>query len=116
MAYRYLRETVTGVLGSSVNFTWSFSGIDNVVCGLTRPGYDDDLGERLISIDRTGKFVAYAGRVSGSRGGNSSYSQVTLTISNISTGDERGYVCHFKPSYMWDPSPVDYFFLAVEGL
>ena len=76
MAYGYLGKTVNGVQGSSVNFTWSFSGIDNVVCGLTRPGYDDDFGERLISIDRTGKFVAYAGRFSGSRGGNSSYSEV----------------------------------------
>ena len=54
---RYRGKTVTGLVGSSVNFTWSFSGIAKIVTwGLKDPNspaipYD----KRLVALSKSGQ-------------------------------------------------------------
>ena len=93
---KYDGKTVTGLVGSSVNFTWSFSGdVDSVVWGLKKDGLDViKNGGELVSLDKNGQVSvpvpsAYMGRVIG--GGDASSGQVTFTLSSIRMGDKRFY-------------------------
>ena len=65
------------LLGSSVNFTWGFSGdVGTIHWGLAKADFNV-IDTRLVSIGQLG-FVTltmvstYAGRVNGRRSGNSS--------------------------------------------
>jgi len=96
---------LTGVLGSSVNFTWAFQGgkIDRVEWG-TKHDRAVSIKDVLISIDRlqiitTIKNPPYSGRVSGDWDG-SSPGQATFTLNSIAKGDERFYACKLSPEIL----------------
>ena len=119
---RYREKTFTGLVGSSVNFTWSFSGDVKIVqWGLALTATNDiDNHQKLVSLARAGLIplvvpAAYTGRVAGSRNGNSSSGQAIFTLSNIRKEDERFYGCRLSPASPYDSSPFDSVHLSVEG-
>jgi len=89
---------VTGVLGSSVNFTWAFQGgnVDRVEWGTKQDG-SVNIKDVLVSIDKFQPIPIihnppYTGRVSGNWNG-SSPGQVTFALHSVQKADERFYVC-----------------------
>ena len=93
---------MTGVLGSSVNFTWAFHGgnIDRIEWATKTDG-SLNLKDVLVSIDKLQIITAiqnppYSGRVSGDWDG-SSPGQATFTLNSIQKADERIYVCKLTP-------------------
>ena len=117
---KYGGKTVTGLVGSSVNFTWSFSGdVENVKQGIKKAGLSslEDNGV-LVSLKKTGPVslpvpAAYIGRVNGS--GNVSSGHVVFTLRSIRTSDERFYGCNIVPTDSFDQEKFDSVFLAVKG-
>ena len=120
----YQGKTVTGLVGSSINFTWSFSGDVGIVKWEIQNVSANDIQNNsyLITLDRNGSSLlvsipaAYTGRVNGSRIGNSSLGQVVFTLSNITRNDEKVYACKI---YKFNNSSVipelDSVHLVVEG-
>ena len=103
---------VTGVLGSSVNFTWAFDGgnIDRVEWG-TKDDHAVSIKDVLVSIDKlqiitTIRNPPYSGRVSGDWDG-SSPGQATFTLNSIQKTDERFYVCKLVPRNIAAPDVYD---------
>ena len=93
---------VTGVLGSSVNFTWAFHGgnIDRVEWG-TKKDVGVTIENVLVSINKLQTITTiqnspYSARVSGDWDG-SSPGQATFTLSSIQKADERFYSCKISP-------------------
>ena len=116
----YNGKRVTGVLGSSVNFTWAFHGgnINRVTWGTKKEGYGD-IKDVLISIDKlqtinTIQNPPYSGRVSGIWNG-SSPGQATFTLNSIQKADERFYVCNLTPGSLDEPDVYDTVQLLVVG-
>ena len=98
----YSGNQVTGVLGSSVNFTWAFSGgtLLRAQWGTKKDGANI-LEDVLVSIDKhmsvtTIQTLPYSGRVSGVWDGNSP-GQATFTLNSIQKADERLYICKLEP-------------------
>ena len=117
---KYRGKTVTGLVGSSVNFTWSFSGdVQRVVWGLKKDGVDAITnGGELVFLDENGPVrvaipSAYDGRVSGSW--DASSGQVTFTLSSIRMSDEKYYGCKIQPTDSFDVEKLDSVYLAVKG-
>ena len=113
-------KTVTGLVGSSVNFTWSFTGdVKAVYWGLKKDGVNDiQHNAVLVSLDKNGPILvtvpsAYSGRVSGS--GDASSSQVIFTLSPIRLSDEGFYGCAIKPTDPFDQQHFDSVKLTVKG-
>ena len=111
---------VTGVLGSSVNFSWAFHGgnINRVTWGTKKDG-SGDIKDVLISIDKlqtinTIQNSPYSGRVSGIWNG-SSPGQATFTLNSIQKADERFYVCRLTPGSLDEPLVSDTVQLIVVG-
>jgi len=109
-----------GLAGSSVNFTWSFSGdVDSVIWGLKKDGVDViKYDGKLVSLDKDGPVPLtvpseYSGRVSGS--GDASSGQVTFTLSSIRMSDEGFYGCNIKPTLSFVSEKFDSVYLAVKG-
>ena len=111
---------MTGVLGSSVNFSWAFHGgnIHRVTWGTKKDGsgYIKDV---LIFIDKlqtinTIQNPPYSGRVSGIWNG-SSPGQATFTLNSIQKADERFYVCRLTPGSLDEPLVYDTVQLIVVG-
>lgn len=115
---KYQGKIVTGFVGSSVNFTWSFSGgVYSVNWGLKKDGVND-IDEVLVTIRNgpvSGVVVpsAYIGRVSGS--GDVSSGQVIFTLSSVRKSDERLYGCLIEPTDSFDQTKFDTVLLAVKG-
>lgn len=92
---------MSGLLGSSVNFTWSFSGDpDAVDWGLKDPDIND-LDNKLVSLIKAGSVPivvppAYTGRVSGSLCNDSASGYAVFTVSNITKNDENFYGCKLR--------------------
>jgi len=88
---------LTGVLGSSVNFTWAFHGgnLERVEWGTKHDG-SVKIEDVLVSINMLQTTVIqnspYSGRVSGEWNGISP-GQVTFRLSSIQKADERFYIC-----------------------
>ena len=108
------------MVGSSVNFTWSFSGdVERVVWGLKKDGVDAITnGGELVLLDKNGKVPvaippAYNGRVSGS--GDASSGQVTFTLSSIRMSDEKYYGCKIQLTDIFDVEKFDSVYLAIKG-
>ena len=98
----YNDKKVSGVLGSSINFTWAFSGgnVDQVQWGTKRDGALN-FQQLLVTVrkDTTSTVITnspYSGRVSGVWDG-SSPGQVTFTLNSIQKADERAYICRLGP-------------------
>ena len=95
----YKGASVYGSVGSSVTFTWSFSGgFIYVSWGLKIPNQNDVIV--LVALDPTGMLPfsppapgKYRHRVRGSFNGNSSSAQAIFTLSNITKDDERLFGC-----------------------
>ena len=111
---------LTGVLGSSVNFTWAFHGgkIDRVEWGTKKDG-SVTIKDVLVSIDRlqiitTIKNPPYSGRVTADWNG-SSPGQVTFTLDSIQKADERFYSCLLSPETLGAQSVYDTVHLFVVG-
>ena len=111
---------VTGVLGSSVNFTWAFHGgnLDRVELGTKKDG-SVAIKDILISIDKLQTIITiqnppYSGRVSGIWNG-SSPGQATFTLNSIQKADERFYACRLEPDSLAAPDVYDTVQLLVVG-
>lgn len=109
-----------GLVGSSVNFTWSFSGdIDGVDWGLRRAGSNAiENNGLLVSLYKSGPVAVpvplpYNGRVNGS--GEVSSGQVIFTLSSLKKRDERFYGCRIIPTKLFDQQKFDSVYLVVEG-
>ena len=112
---------MTGLAGSSVNFTWSFSGdVKEVHWGLKRDGLN--LMENngiLVSLGKSGPVSvtvppAYNGRVTGS--GDIFSGQVIFPLSSIRKSDERFYGCSIRPTGIFESDDFDSVYLVVEGI
>ena len=111
---------MAGLVGASVNFTWSFYGDVRIVdWGLKNDGgnYIENNG-KLVSLDKNGPLSikvppAYRGRVSGS--GDVSSGQVIFTLSQIKSSDERYYGCKISPVDVYVKERFDPVYLAVKG-
>ena len=106
---------MSGIVGSSVNFTWTFSG-DLGVARLEKQK-DDGSRESMISINKAVKtniHSPYHGRVSAVWNGKSP-GQVTFTLNLISVVDEDSYICRLDPVDPGQVSPEDTVQLIVLG-
>ena len=111
------------MLGSYVNFTWSFSGdVDNIRWGITQVGANYlRLSTTLVTIDESGAVALrtslqpYVGRVTGSRSGNSSFGQAIFTLSNIRQDDEHFYGCEIFPNHPLGSPDFDYVYFVTQG-
>ena len=113
----YGGTTVKGIVGSSVQFNWSFSGdILLVKWGLTGAADAGLVDQMLYSIFKSGSvsvtsLPAYAGRVSGSRSGG----KAMFTLSKLETSDARFFGCQITPNAPDGKSKLDNVKLVVEG-
>ena len=112
---------MSGLAGSSINFTWSFSGdVDTASWGLKRAGSPslENNGE-LVQIKKNGPVPgitvpsAYSGRVS--RSGNTSLGHVIFTLGSLREIDERFFACFITPTESFDFIHFDTVYLVVEG-
>jgi len=117
---KYEGRTVRGLIGSSVNFTWSFSGnIRSISWGLKHAGIDVIQNNGvLVFMDKSGSLSvtvppAYNGRVSGS--GDVASGLAIFTLSSIKNSDERFYGCAIRPNDGFDNERFDAVHLVVEG-
>ena len=117
----YNGRKIVGILGASVNFTWTFNGGDvkAVQWGTKIDGALVAIKDSLVQIDKILTVVKttnppYSGRVSGVWNG-SSPGQVTFTLNSIQKADERLYVCKIIPDVLGDPEDVDTVELLVVG-
>jgi len=112
----YNGTVVKGLVGSSVNFTWGFSGnVGIIYWGLKKSGVNDFLiNGKLVMLHHGGSTLLgppqYAGRVSGSH----SSGQAIFTLSSITTADERVYGCRLQPPTGFDDPRFDFVRLVVE--
>lgn len=97
----YSGKTVKGVFGSSVNFTWTFSGsFTKVDWGLAVDDKNFHSSPRLlVSLLKTGMLpvtppTAYNGRVSGKL--TPTGNQAIFTLKNIKKSDEGLYGCRIS--------------------
>ena len=116
----YNNKKVSGVLGSSVNFTWAFSGgnVYQVQWGTKRDGVRN-FQQLLVTVreDTTSTIARnppYSGRVSGVWDG-SSPGQVTFTLNLIQKSDARLYLCSLEPDNLLQLPVYDQVQLLVLG-
>ena len=121
----YQGKSVTGSIGHSVTFVWTFSGaVDTVTWRIKEAGVDAHTNGRLVVLDERGVDVlpprsvrnAYRGRVSGNRSGDSVSGQATFTLSNITKDDERFYGCFIEPDDPNHTTRVDFVHLLLVGM
>ena len=108
----YNNNKVTGIVGSSVNFTWSISG-DVKVAQL------EINSNVLVSIDKALQVTTitnspYSRRVSVVWNGRSP-GQVTFTLNLIRMTDEGSYICRLMPVALDDIQLTDTVQLIVLG-
>lgn len=123
----YKGNSVTGLIGSSVNFSWSFSngtkGVRGVLFGLIKDHRARDFIPNgiLVAFGESGSPesvpvpVQYNGRVSGSYDGNTSTVHAIFTLSSIEKDDERFFGCRVSPQYSFDAEVFDSVYLNVAG-
>lgn len=117
---KYDGKTVTSLVGSSVNFAWSFRGdVKRVTWGLKKGGaIGFENNGVLVSLGKSGSLPVtvpsvYNGRVSGS--GNASSDWVIFTLSSIRIRDERFYGCRIDPTDDFGLQHFDSVYLEVKG-
>lgn len=114
--------------GSSVNFTWSFSGgsdgVFGVPWGIKR---DDGIGfinnGVLVSLNPSRSPASfpialtqeYSGRVGGRLTRNKFSGQAIFTLTSIRKTDETHYGCNLSPINDFEPTGFDNLYLLVEG-
>ena len=118
----YGGTSVYGAVGSSVTFTWRFSGaFGKAHWGLKATGVNDFQKDALlVSLDSTGMLqvtppLEYRGRVNGTISLTSSSGQAIFTLSNIKTTDEKLFGCRVESSDLVVKKDFDSVKLVVEG-
>lgn len=107
-------------MGSSVNFTWTFTGDPLTIdWGIKQVGANDfQSNGRILSVDRRGTQTVinqgYNGRINGMRSGNSQSGQVVFTLSTIQIKDMGSYLCMLRAGF-GDSNQFDDLKLVVEG-
>ena len=103
---------VTGLLGSSVNFTWVFNGgnVSSVQWGIKHYVFLN-VQELLVTVhkDKTSTITSnplYSRRVSGAWDGDSP-GQATFTLNSIQKADEWLYMCRLVPESFIAPPVYD---------
>jgi len=116
----YEGKYVRGLVGSSMNFTWSFSGdIRTVQWGLKRSDIEDINSSAILAgLDQSGPQPvtvpsAYAGRVIGN--GDISSGRAIFTLMFITPRDERIYGCKLTDTdALFPAAKFDFVVLVVE--
>ena len=117
---------MTGLIGSTVNFTWGFTkgygGVDGVSWGLSNSGLSNFINNGiLVSLDLSGRLVPvqvpaeYTGRVSGSIVGNKSSGQAIFSLASIRKSDGRVFGWKIFPESDFEVSQFDTVNLVVAG-
>lgn len=97
---RYREKTVTGLGGSSVNFTWSFSGdVGSIEWGFKQAD-SKDLDPLLVTVLRLGSVLLspsakYRDRVNGR--GSTSSGLAIFNLRSIRKEDDGFYRCRINP-------------------
>ena len=109
-----------GTLGSSLNFTWTFTGAMKFAEWGTKKSGADDIDTVLVGLTTAGQGSVvpppqYAGRVSGTWDGKTSPGQVTFMLNSIRENDEDFYACKITPVSLLDSKLVDNVQLVVRG-
>lgn len=106
---------MSGIAGSSFNFTWTFSnGVETVSWGLKTAASQI---EKLVTVGLRGQVIltsapAFDGRVSAS--GSASSGSVIFILTNIQKSDDVFYGCKISPVGPYR-TVFDYVRLAVQG-
>ena len=117
---KFSGQTVTGLVNSSFNFSWSFSGdVTRISWGVWDTTKDTFVTE-LVSVTQSvtvqvQSSSAYYGRVDGSRRDSSSDSQVIFTLLSITEKDETVYGCVLYPRNLDSLAKYDTVNFAVKG-
>jgi len=111
---------VTGLVNSSFNFSWNFSGdVRRISWGVWNKANKYFVTILLeVTKSATGQVSSsstYYGRVVGSRKGNSSYSQVIFTLHSVTKKDETIYGCVLYPRNLDLMAKYDTVNFAVKG-
>lgn len=108
-----------GIVGSSFNFTWTFTiGVESVTWGLkSSTSATVDEAKKFITIGLDGQPSLtppqpYVGRVNGS--GSASSGSVIFILTNIKKSDEAFYGCQIFPVGPY-ATAFDYVRLVVRG-
>ena len=107
-------------VGSSVNFTWTFTGNPSSIdWGIKQAGADAfQLNGHILSVDRGGTQTVmnqrYNGRINGIWSGNSQSGQVVFTLSTIEMKDMESYLCMLRAGFGYS-NQFDNLKLVVEG-
>lgn len=117
---KFSGQTVIGLVNSSFNFSWSFSGdVTQISWGVwdTRKGtFVTDLVRVTQSvIVQVQSSSAYYGRVDGSRRDSSINTQVIFTLLSITEKDETVYGCVLYPRDLDSVILYDTVNFAVKG-
>ena len=109
-----------GTVGSSLNFTWTFTGDMKLAEWGTKKSGADEIDTILVGLTTAGPVSVvlppqYAGRVSGTWDGKTSPGQVTFTLNSIRNEDEYAYACRVTPVGLENSPVVDAFQLVVRG-
>ncbi|XP_068733708.1 uncharacterized protein [Montipora capricornis] len=98
----YKGQVISGTVGSSVNFTWTFSGgVEKITWGLKNQDYPGDIKPKLVVLYTSDSSVSvqappsYSQRVSGVFVGDASSGtgQAIFTIFDIKKEDQVFYSC-----------------------
>ena len=109
-----------GTVGSSVTFTWSFSGRVLLVEWGVKYGASNII-PRLVSISSSGTPPTlttenlYGGRVNGSYHGDASSGLAIFTLSNIRRGEKRFYACRITDTFVFSRTKFDSVELNIQG-
>ena len=113
-------QTVTGLVNSSFNFSWNFSGDAVQILWGVWDDKNDVLKTVLVDLTQSPSAQVpssspYYGRVVGSRKGSSSYSQVIFTLLSITKTDGTIYGCVLYPKNLDTKEKYDTVRFAVKG-
>ena len=94
----YSGINVTGQLGSSLNFTWTFKGSLKLAEWGTKQSMDDEVDDLLVSLSIRGLEPVvvpplYDGRVNGSWDRRTNPGQVVYTLTSLRKEDSKFFVC-----------------------
>ena len=116
----YGGTSVYRAVGSSVTFTWSFSGAFRKARWGLKKIIQNDIDTLLVSLDSGGMLAItppaeYSGRVKGTISLTSSSGQAAFTLSDIKTTDERFFGCWVESSDIIPDKQFDSVKLVVQG-
>ena len=115
----YDGKILSGLLNTSVSFTWTFSGdFDFITWGL-RSRDTNDVNITLVSLTKAGSVSvpipsSYVGRVSGEWNNKTSPGEATFTLTSIGLEDSTFYACRITPPDISDKA-IDFVELLVKG-